>query len=119
MVVINRIDAVRLKMSAVAITKNVPHLSLITFQQNVKSMLSLRNVNLRNIEDEMGDDYILDLKKHYVTIPKEKRHDLIPKFLAGVNIADYIDADIFEKLEELERDEDDTLAKIRDMARQI
>jgi nucleolar GTP-binding protein len=89
----------------------------------------------KHIEEEMGDDYILDLKKHYVTIPEEERNDIIPEFLAGVNIADYIDADIFEKLEELERDEgmrlesafyeppklnmDDTLAEIRDMARQI
>uniref|UniRef100_A0A8W7PG76 OBG-type G domain-containing protein n=1 Tax=Anopheles coluzzii TaxID=1518534 RepID=A0A8W7PG76_ANOCL len=56
-------------------------------------------------------------------------------FLNGVNIADYIDADIFEKLEELEREEglrmdsgfyeppplnmDETLQEIREMAKQI
>lgn len=89
----------------------------------------------KHIEEEMGDDYTLDLKKHYVTIPEEERHDIIPEFLEGHNIADYIDADIFEKLEELERDEglrlddgfyeppkqnmDETLQEIRDMARQI
>ncbi|CRL03074.1 CLUMA_CG016140, isoform A [Clunio marinus] len=89
----------------------------------------------KDIEEEMGDDYILDLKKHYVTIPEEERHDVIPEFLEGHNIADYIDPDIFEKLEELERDEglrlengfyeppklniDETLQEIRDMARQI
>jgi nucleolar GTP-binding protein len=90
---------------------------------------------LKDIEQEMGDDYILDLKKHYVTIPEEERNDIIPEFLEGHNIADYIDPDIFEKLEELERDEgmrlengfydppklniDDTLREIREMARQI
>lgn len=89
----------------------------------------------KDIEEELGDDYILDLKKHYVTIPEEERHDIIPEFLEGHNIADYIDAEIFEKLEELERDEglrmekgfyeaqaltiDETLQEIRDMARQI
>lgn len=89
----------------------------------------------KDIENEMGDDYILDLKKHYVTIPEEERHDIIPEFFEGHNIADYIDPDIFEKLEELERDEglrldsgfyvpeklniDETLQEIRDMARQI
>lgn len=89
----------------------------------------------KHIEEEMGDDYTLDLKKHYVTIPEEERHDIIPEFLEGHNIADYIDPDIFEKLEELERDEglrmdngfyvpqniniDETLQEIRDMARQI
>lgn len=89
----------------------------------------------KDIEREMDDEYILDLKKHYVTIPEEERHDIIPEFLEGHNIADYIDPDIFEKLEELERDEglrlesgfyepeklniDETLQEIRDMARQI
>lgn len=89
----------------------------------------------KDIEEEMGDDYTLDLKKHYVTIPEEERHDIIPEFLEGHNIADYIDPDIFEKLEELEREEglreegafyepaklniDETLQEIRDMARQI
>jgi nucleolar GTP-binding protein len=89
----------------------------------------------KHIEEEMGDDYILDLKKHYVTIPEEERHDIIPEFFEGHNIMDYIDPDIFEKLEELERDEglrldngfyeapklniDETLQEIRDMARQI
>lgn len=89
----------------------------------------------KDIEEELGDDYTLDLKKHYVTIPEEERHDIIPEFLEGHNIADYIDPDIFEKLEELERDEgmrlengfyeppklniDETLQEIRDMARQI
>lgn len=90
---------------------------------------------LRDEEDELGDDYSVDLKRHYVTIPEEERYDVIPEFLEGHNIADYIDLDIFEKLEELERDEglrmdngfyeapklniDETLQEIRDMARQI
>lgn len=89
----------------------------------------------KDIENEMGDDYILDLKKHYVTIPEEERHDIIPEFLEGHNIADYIDPDIFEKLEELEREEglrldsefyeppkyevNEMLQEIREMARQI
>jgi nucleolar GTP-binding protein len=89
----------------------------------------------KHIEEEEGDDYILDLKKHYVSIPEEERYDVIPEFLEGHNIADYIDPDIFEKLEQLELEEgmrldngfydapvqsiDDTLREIRDMARQI
>lgn len=89
----------------------------------------------KEIEEEMGDDYILDLKKHYTEIPEDERHDIIPEFWEGHNIADYIDADIFEKLEELERNEgireeggvydvpdmsmDETLKEIREMAKQI
>ena len=89
----------------------------------------------KELEEEMGDDYTLDLKKNYVTIPEEERWDEIPEFWEGRNIADYIDSDIFDKLEELEREEglredaglyappdmtiDETLKEIREMAKQI
>lgn len=89
----------------------------------------------KEIEEEQMEDYVLDLKKNYVTIPEEERYDKIPEFLDGHNLADYIDADIFEKLEALERDEglreeagfyeppalnlDETLKEIRELAKQI
>lgn len=89
----------------------------------------------RDIEVEEGDDYVLDLQKNYSEIPEEERHDPIPEFWEGHNIADYIDPDIFEKLAELEREEelrveggmyavpkielDDTMKEIRELARQI
>lgn len=60
----------------------------------------------RDIEVEMGDEYTLDLKKHYTDIPEEERYDIIPEFWEGHNVADYIDADIFSKLEELELEEE-------------
>lgn len=50
----------------------------------------------RDIELEMGDDYVLDLKKSYVDIPEEERWDIIPEMWEGHNIADYIDPEIFE-----------------------
>ncbi|CAH1642869.1 unnamed protein product [Spodoptera littoralis] len=89
----------------------------------------------RDIEVEEGDDYVLDLQKNYSEIPEEERHDPIPEFWEGHNIADYIDPDIFDKLAELEREEelrveggmyavpkielDDTMKEIRELARQI
>lgn len=89
----------------------------------------------KELEEELGDEYTLDLKKNYAEIPEEERWDEIPEFWEGRNIADYIDADIFAKLEELEREEglreeaglyappdmtmDQTLREIRDMAKQI
>lgn len=89
----------------------------------------------RDIELEEGDDYVLDLKKHYVEIPEEERYDIVPEIWEGHNIADYIDAEIFEKLEELEREEevreasgmyvapkielDDTLREIKALAIKI
>ncbi|GAB0093347.1 Nucleolar GTP-binding protein 1 [Sergentomyia squamirostris] len=89
----------------------------------------------KDLEEELMEDYTLDLKKNYVTIPEEERQDAIPEFWEGHNIADYIDPDIFEKLEELEREEglrmeagfyeppqlnmDETLKEIRELAKQI
>ncbi|XP_060530614.1 nucleolar GTP-binding protein 1 [Cylas formicarius] len=60
----------------------------------------------RDIEIEEGDDYVLNLKKHYTDIPENEREDIIPEIWEGHNIVDYIDADIFEKLEELEKEEE-------------
>lgn len=44
---------------------------------------------------ELGDDYVLDLKKNY-DIPDEYKYDTIPEIWEGHNIADYIDPDIFK-----------------------
>lgn len=58
----------------------------------------------RHIEEEMGDDYILDLKKNY-DIPEDWKYDVVPEVLNGHNVADFIDPDIMKKLEELEEEE--------------
>ncbi|XP_046974893.1 nucleolar GTP-binding protein 1 [Vanessa cardui] len=89
----------------------------------------------REIEVELGDDYVLDLQKNYAEIDEEERYDPIPEFWEGHNIADYIDPEIFDKLAELEKEEDlrmaggmyavpkieldETMKEIRDLARQI
>lgn len=89
----------------------------------------------REIEIEQGDDYVLDLKKNYADIDENERYDPIPEFWEGHNIADYIDPEIFDKLAELEKEEelrieggvyavpkielDETMKEIRDLARQI
>lgn len=49
----------------------------------------------REIEEEMGDDYMLDLKKNY-DIEGDQKYDNIPEIWEGHNIADYIDPEIFE-----------------------
>ncbi|XP_011299669.1 probable nucleolar GTP-binding protein 1 [Fopius arisanus] len=88
----------------------------------------------REIEEEMGDDYVLDLKKNY-DIEGDQKFDIIPEMWEGHNIADYIDLDIFEKLNELEKEEEmrneagyydykvpllsDTMKQIQELAKQI
>ncbi len=39
-------------------------------------------------------------------IPEEWKYDIVPEIYNGKNIADFIDPDIWEKLDELEKEED-------------
>jgi len=59
----------------------------------------------RELELEQGDDYILDLQKKY-DLPDDQKYDVIPETWNGHNIADFIDPDIMEKLEALEKEEE-------------
>lgn len=113
----------------------IPEAVLAARAKNADKLARRQRKLEKEIEQEMGDEYTLDLQKNYSDIAEEERHDVIPEFLNGVNIADYIDADIFDKLEELEREEglrlesgfydppplnlDETLLEIREMAKQI
>ncbi|XP_004691262.1 PREDICTED: nucleolar GTP-binding protein 1 [Condylura cristata] len=89
----------------------------------------------RDIELEMGDDYILDLQKYWNIMNSHEKYDKIPEIWEGHNVADYIDPDIMKKLEELEKEEelrtaageydseseseDEEMAEIRQLAQQI
>merc|ERR1719315_603579 len=59
----------------------------------------------RQIELEQGDEYILDLKKKY-DLPDDQKYDIVPETWNGHNIADFIDPDIMEKLDALEKEEE-------------
>lgn len=59
----------------------------------------------RELEMELGDDYILDLKKRY-DIPDEEKYDIPPEIWQGQNVADYIDPHIMQQLEKLEKEEE-------------
>jgi len=59
----------------------------------------------REIELEMGDDYILDLKKNF-DMKDEWKYDVVPETWQGHNVADFIDPDILEKLDALEKEEE-------------
>ncbi|KAI9024282.1 GTP binding protein 4 [Phycomyces nitens] len=62
----------------------------------------------KDIEAENGGAgvYNVDLKKSYMLADDEWRYDAIPEFYDGRNVADFIDPDIEEKLEALEREEE-------------
>lgn len=58
----------------------------------------------RELEMELGDDYILDLKKKY-DIPDEEKYDVAPEVWQGHNIADFVDPGIIDRLKRLEKEE--------------
>lgn len=59
----------------------------------------------KHLEQELLDEYRFDDKALYFVKDNEK-YDIIPEIINGKNVADYIDADIFEKLEQLEKEEE-------------
>ncbi|KAI9320626.1 GTP binding protein 4 [Dichotomocladium elegans] len=62
----------------------------------------------KDIEAENGGAgvYSVDLKEKYLLADEDWKHDVIPEFWEGHNVADFIDPDIEEKLEALEREEE-------------
>lgn len=55
--------------------------------------------------EEEDEDYKFDDNALYM-IKDDEKYDIIPEIINGKNIADYIDEDIFEKLEQLEKEEE-------------
>jgi nucleolar GTP-binding protein len=59
----------------------------------------------REIEIEEECDYSIDFNKNY-DLPEDQKYDIIPEHWNGYNIADFIDPDIMEKLDALEKEEE-------------
>ncbi|PHT43480.1 Nucleolar GTP-binding protein 1 [Capsicum baccatum] len=61
----------------------------------------------RDLENENGGAgvYSASLRKHYLLANKEWKEDIMPEILDGHNVNDFVDPDILQRLEELEREE--------------
>lgn len=61
----------------------------------------------KDIENENGGAgvYSASLRKHYILANEEWKEDIMPEILDGHNVYDFVDVDILQRLEELERDE--------------
>lgn len=61
----------------------------------------------RDLEEENGGAgvYSASLKKHYLLANDEWKEDDMPEILDGHNVYDFVDPDILQRLEELEREE--------------
>ncbi|KZT04220.1 GTP binding protein 4 [Laetiporus sulphureus 93-53] len=67
----------------------------------------------KDIEAEEGGPgvYNINLRKNYMLADPEWKMDIMPEIMDGKNVADFIDPDILEKLEALEREEERLVAE--------
>jgi len=59
--------------------------------------------------------YSANLHKHYLLLDPDWKDDVVPEIMDGHNIADFVDADILQRLDELEREEDERAAAAEGM----
>lgn len=62
----------------------------------------------RDIQEEHGGAGVhsIDFKKNYILDDESWKYDVIPEIQGGKNIADFVDPDILERLDALEREEE-------------
>ena len=67
----------------------------------------VKEKTIRQIEEENGGAGVFDIpiQEHYI-LPEEWKYDLVPEIYNGKNVADFVDSDIWEKLAELEKEEE-------------
>ncbi|CAL1409545.1 unnamed protein product [Linum trigynum] len=70
----------------------------------------------KDIENENGSVsvYSTSLRKHHILANEECKEDILPEFLDGHNVYDFVDPDILLRLEELEREEGVWQAEVED-----
>ncbi|EJW82467.1 GTP-binding protein [Wuchereria bancrofti] len=60
----------------------------------------------RQIELEMQDEYMLDLKKHYLLKNDEEKYDAVPEIWEGHNISDFIALNVRDMLKSIRKEEE-------------
>ncbi|ORE01583.1 GTP binding protein 4 [Rhizopus microsporus var. microsporus] len=91
---------------------NVARLPNIPAEVTSRAKYDPNDPNRRQLEKDLEVEnggagvYNVDLKKKYLLKEDDWKYDVIPEFLDGHNVADFIDPEIEEKLEALEREEE-------------
>ncbi|CEJ03929.1 Putative Nucleolar GTP-binding protein 1 [Rhizopus microsporus] len=91
---------------------NIARLPNIPAEVTSRAKYDPNDPNRRQLEKDLEVEnggagvYNVDLKKKYLLKEDDWKYDVIPEFLDGHNVADFIDPEIEEKLEALEREEE-------------
>lgn len=81
--------------------------SVLKKRECIKSGVSLpKKKTERDYEVELGNDYKWDLRKEWMLSNPDEKYDPIPEIWNGHNVYDYVDPDIEQKLNELEKEEE-------------
>lgn len=80
---------------------NIERPSVLPPNPNMK----VEKPNFVELQEKNGGSgvFSMPIQEHYI-LPEEWKYDVIPEIMNGKNIADYVDPDIWEKLEEIERE---------------
>jgi len=66
----------------------------------------MRPRTLKDVEQELREEYSTDMRAEWDLKDPSWKYDHIPEIMDGKNVSDFIDPDIMEKLEALEREEE-------------
>jgi len=77
-----------------------------SLKSNKENSMNVDRKLEKDIEEELGPDYTLDLTKKWLINP-DYRSDKIPELWNGHNFADFVDPQIIEKLSILEKEEEE------------
>lgn len=84
----------------------------VQMEQSGEAMKQEKKLEI-DYEREAGGSgaYDPDYKKNYKLSNEEWKYDIIPELMDGKNIADFVDPEILKRLDELEKEEEELLAK--------
>lgn len=75
----------------------------------------------KDLEEEHGGHgvYNMDMRKFWNLKSKDWQYDAVPEVWDGKNIADFVDSDIMQRLEELEAEEDQIQQSLRELDQEM
>ena len=78
---------------------------------SVKHGLKKTGPTILELQEEFGGagNFHIPVEEHYMLEKEEWRYDKFPEFYNGSNVLDFYDPDITQKLNELEREEEELL----------
>ena len=110
----NRINDVlnKIHLAKPVARDDVPRLPFIPEQVQSRRLYDWTDPERRKLEKDLeveaggAGQYSIDLRKNYILDKEEWKYDVLPEFMDGKNVCDFIDPEIEAKLNALEEEEE-------------